>query len=180
MTRARGFSLVELMIALLLVCLALGVVAGLVQEYARVVRHDTLHGHRVNLLTALDRIENELREAVSVQAPAVGAAGEALKFTKPIPSTALGRFDPSRDPDAVWDPYADSYLMEVSYRLADGRLERAVRLRAGGSGPQTALFAAHAAGFQVSRRQGLVRLSASLLRNEHLLTGEREMVDRWL
>lgn len=140
-SRRRGFTLVESMITMLLVCLLLGVIGSLAKGYADFSRFSSLQDRSVAARGALSRIAQELRDAITVASP-TGAATSLLRFDKVNPAISG---HPARSTDRLpdplvlpgsYDPVDPAHLVTVSYSLTGTTLERRVTDGSGTSDTQ--------------------------------------------
>ncbi len=135
--RKRGFTLVESMITLLLVCLLMGVIGSLVKGYSDFSRFSGTRDRSIAARAALNRIAQELRDALTVASP-TGSATSTLRFDKVDPAisgTPARSTDRLPDPlvlPGTYDPLAPNWLVTITYRLNGTTLERNV-LDSGGA-----------------------------------------------
>lgn len=126
--RRRGLSLYEALVSIFMVLLALSILAQMFRNYSNAAR--TAAGKSRTLVGAqivLDRIRNELREAVVIDAPAaVGSPATQITFHKIDPAQASTRLpSPSpAPPPANWKPSDSTYLCQVRYYLQGSTLLR--------------------------------------------------------
>lgn len=124
--KPRGFSLPETLIAMFLVFLVLSGVAGLVQEYSRVMRHSDGKDRSLNAFqVALDQMRGEVGSAVALLQPSSGSSNQ-LSFQRLDPGTSAARLPtpvPSPLPGS-WEPRDPADLVQVTYLLAGGNLVR--------------------------------------------------------
>lgn len=114
--RRRGVSLVELLITLATLAAALGMVAALAHEYARLTTSTRGRFQRSLHLAALEQMTAELAGAFAVSVPAAGLEADFCRFQvidRPVPVAPVA---------PGWDPRTP--LVEVDYRLAGGCLRR--------------------------------------------------------
>ena len=118
--RRSGFSLVEMMIAMLLVLGLLGLVATLMREYSRVSRHTSARENTMDgAQTALSALAQELSGAQTVLSPLSGTSG-AVSFWRANPLAK--RFPTADEYPYVWTPKFS--LMYVFYGVGNRQLVR--------------------------------------------------------
>ena len=120
--RPSAFSLVEMMIAMLLVLALLGLVATLMREYTRVSRHTSARENTMDgVQTALSAMAQELSGAQQVLIPTSGTSA-AVSFLRVNPLTE--RFPPADEDSGIWSALPASSLMYVFYGVSNRQLAR--------------------------------------------------------
>jgi hypothetical protein len=127
--KGRGLTLVESLMTILLVGIVLGIVAGICNEYANIIRFSARKDRIIiGARTGVDKLKIELEEATEVLTPTPSPApytpdSPVIKFKKINPS-AVQRLGPPAP--GTWDPWAPSYLVNVEYYVSRESLVRKV------------------------------------------------------
>jgi len=154
MRTRRGTSLVETLVGGVLVAVILGVVAGVCNEYANVVRYSGKRDQAVVALqSALDRVRGELAEATAVQMPTAGEPSASQLTIQRVDPNHASRL-PATPSSATtsWNPYAAPYMLTVRFALAGRRLQRHVTFPGGAQDVQ--VLAEDVESFLVTRLSG--------------------------
>lgn len=165
--RRGGFTLVEAMITLVLVCLLMGVIGSLVKGYSDFSRFSEMQDRSIAARSALIRVQQELRDALTVASP-TGSATSVLRFDKVDPAisgTPARSTDRLPDPLVLpgsYDPLDPSHLITVTYTLSGSTLER--RVVDSGGAADTQPLIENVNGFSAARLgNGNIELKISVL-----------------
>lgn len=118
-SRARGLSLMEILISLGVFALALGLVVSLFSRYSQAVRFQEGRSRLTAVSNAGQVIRREVREAFQVS-----VNPDRASLVKIDPGRSLERLDLSRDPSDSVDLFGTAFQLEVEYSLENGRLMR--------------------------------------------------------
>ncbi len=158
MRRARGLSLLEILITGVLFGVVLAAVAGLLGQFNRALNHSSKRSQATEGALALREVAAEVEESIALISPA-GGPSSLLELTRINPAYP-GRLPatmPSPAPGA-WEPADPAYLMTVRFQVNGQRqLEREVIV---GGASTRQVIALEVNSFTVSRTQNRVDLQA--------------------
>lgn len=144
--RKRGFSYLEALLTMFLVAAVFGAVLALLRDSVHLVNYSNEKDSAgVAAQVGLERMSNELWEAVLVDTPAPAAANSDLIFAKVDPTSTTRLTAP-----APFDPYDPSFLLTVHYHVVGEQLIRDVGPR-GGAPTMSMAVAEHVTGLQVTQ-----------------------------
>lgn len=174
----RGFSLAEVLVTCSLLALILGLLAELVSEYAAATNFGAAKDQATaSLEFTIAQLRSDIEASVEILPP----AGTQLKLRRvhfvpssfipphatevpaaPVPPIPL-RFRPVTPP-ATWEPWPDTQLVEVTYKLEPSGLWRGVDSPSSSFPSGRSLLGAAVRGLQVESVsvQGLVSLRLSV------------------
>lgn len=162
--KVGGFTLVEALITMMLAGLVLSFVAGLCNEYSRIMRYSTKKDQTlINLQMALERVKNELGEAGTTPVP---GDSSVLQFDR-IDPKVTDRLAPS-SPPALWNPYDSAYVVTVKYRVEDNEMLRTTTF----PGPKvvTESVASNISGFSwTDLGDGTFQINASFIEDNNVV-----------
>ncbi len=141
----RGLSLMEVLVTLLLFALVMGMIASLVQNFARVSDQLDEKSASQRASLALFDLASEVEEATEVLVPAPGTVGPQSEIVLRKYASTVARLDNSTTAD-TWTP---NYVLSVRYHLDQRNLMRQVTLPDGTV--QNTLLAQEVDGFSATR-----------------------------
>lgn len=146
----RAVTLLEVLVSTFLVGLVLLVASELVRGYSLAVRHSSDKDRELGVvLETMDRLCSELAVATSVTPGLDRVAFERLSPNVASPAEGFPR---------GWQPRGRGRLLEVSYQLVEGRLDRVTGSR------QT--MATGIGGFSVTVEDRACRVAVSVLEDK--------------
>ena len=119
--KRRAVSLVELMITLATLSVALGLMAGLVSQYQRLLFRESSQSLVASQLQQVNLIRNDLAQATEVLQPADSTDVVELLFTRVDPGAPGLESLPT---PLKWEPRSPALSLTVHYYLKDQELRR--------------------------------------------------------
>ncbi len=176
--KPRGVSLMEALVAILLLGIVVGLIASLAGEYGNIITYNRGNQKTAEAQRALQRIVDEVSRAVEITTPEDSNLVDKVEF-QVVNTHGEARWktgqewdDDGEEPTAdygLWAPARALDRLRIVYSLDQGRLLRSVTKA--NQAPSTTVVAEGILGFNVSMPQPeLIKLEVSVQEAKRVVT----------